>query len=70
MTFSAADLEPVISERFIDQSFEDIDGVYTALDCGFFGKNLSRKSLHPMLKVYGKDQYIRADSKFNMTFKR
>ena len=70
LVFSAADLEPVpVFERFTDQSFEDIDGVYTALDCGLLGKNFRRKRLHPMLKVYGKEEYIRADSNFKVTFR-
>lgn len=69
MVFNAADLEPVFKERFTGQNFKDIDGVYKALDCGLFGKNMSRKSLHPMLKVRGKEEYIRADSKFQVTFR-
>ena len=70
LVYKAAELEPVVKERFTDQTFDSIDGVYKALDCGLLGKNRNRSSIHPMLKVYNKDEYIRADSKFNVTFRR
>ena len=31
---------------------------------------MARKSLHPMLKVFGKEEYVRADSKFKVVFMR
>ena len=58
----ASALERVSSGCLTDQRFEDTDGVYKMLDCGLLGKTMSRVSLHPMLKVYVKEQYIRADS--------
>ena len=69
MVFDRFDLEPfVIKERFTGQSFQDIDGVYHALDCeDYFGRD--REGLIPMLKVYGQQKLIRADSKFKVTFK-
>ena len=70
MLFGAAYLEPFVKERFTDQGFQDIDHVYEALDCGLLGKNMARKSLHPMLKVFGKEEYVRADSKFKVVFRR
>ena len=70
MLFGAVDLEPFVKERFTDQGFQDIDQVYEALDCGLLGKNKFRYSLHPMLKVFGKEEYIRADSKFKVVFRR
>lgn len=70
MFFGAVYLEPFVKERFTDQGFEDIDhDVYGALDCGLLGKNKARYSLHPKLKVFGKE-YIRADSKFKVVFRR
>ena len=71
MIFEAEDLERfgAIKERFTDQDYKDVHGVYKALDCGLLGKNRSRTSLHPMLRVYGKEEYIRADSKFDITFR-
>ena len=70
MVFRAADLEPVIKQTFMGQSFRDLDGVYKALDCGLLGQNRARYSLQPLLKVYGRQEYIRADSKFEVIFKR
>ena len=70
MVFRAADLEPVIKETFMGQSFLDLDGVYKALDCWLLGENKARYILQPLLKVYGRQEYIRADSKFEVIFKR
>ena len=63
-------LEPVIKETFMGQSFRDLDGVYKALDCGLLGKNMARHSFQPLLKVYGGQEYVRAESKFEVIFKR
>ena len=69
MVFNAAKLEPIVKERFTDECFKDINAVYEAIDCGLLGKPFSRKSLQPMLKVFGKEKYTRADSKFIVTFR-
>ena len=69
MVFARGQLVPVIREWFTDQNFKDVDGVYKALDCGLLGKNADRRTLHPMLKVYGKAEYVRADSSFEFNFR-
>ncbi len=65
----SSDLEPVVKERFTGRNFQDIDGVYNALDCGESERHDYKYSWLPMLKIYGKQLYIRADSKFHVTFR-
>lgn len=58
-----------VKERLNGLSFKDVGEAYKACDCGLLGKNLDKSSLEPMLKVWGQDKYIRADSHFKKVFK-
>ena len=69
LLFPAEVLTKHVKERLNGLSFKDISEAYKACDCGLLGGNRNKSSLEPMLKVWGQDKYIRADSHFEKVFK-
>ncbi len=68
LLYPASAIEANVKERHQSLSIHSEDEAYKALDCGLLGDNFDRKSLEPMLKVWGQDKYIRADSHFEKVF--
>ena len=73
MRLSRQDLTPYVVDELKPQDnthFSSQDQVYEVLDCGLLGKNWERKQLHPFLKVWQEDSYLRTDMHCDFTFKK
>ncbi len=72
LRFTRQDLAPHIVEELTQsqgKQFRTKEEVYTVLDCGLFGPNWERKHLHPFLKIWKEESYVRADAHCDMVFK-